>query len=46
MVQWLRLHAPNAGDTGSIPGKGTKSHMPQLKISRGARKIKDPVCCN
>ena len=23
-VQWLRLHAPNAGDTGLIPGRGTK----------------------
>ena len=24
MVQWLRPHAPNAGDTGLIPGWGTK----------------------
>ena len=24
MVQWLRLCAPNAGDTGSVPGQGTK----------------------
>ena len=24
IVQWLRLHAPTAGDTGSIPGQGTK----------------------
>ena len=24
MVQWLRLHASNAGHTGSIPGEGTK----------------------
>ena len=23
-VQWLRLHASTAGDTGSIPGQGTK----------------------
>ena len=23
-VQWLRLQAPNAGDTGLIPGWGTK----------------------
>ena len=23
-VQWLRLCAPNAGGTGSIPGRGTK----------------------
>ena len=24
VVQWLRLHAPNAGGPGSIPGRGTK----------------------
>ena len=24
MVKWLRLHASTAGDTGSIPGQGTK----------------------
>ena len=29
MVQWLRLRAPNAGRLGSIPGQGTRSHMPQ-----------------
>ena len=23
-VQWLRLHTPNVGGTGSIPGQGTK----------------------
>ena len=27
VVQWLRLHAPNAGGLGSIPGRGTRSHM-------------------
>ena len=32
MVQWLRLHAPNAGGWGSIPGQGTRSHMPQLRV--------------
>ena len=30
-VQWLRLHAPNAGGLGSIFGQGTRSHMPQLR---------------
>ena len=25
MVQWLRLHTPNAGGLGSIPGQGTRS---------------------
>ena len=24
VVQWLRLHTPNAGGTGSIPDRGTK----------------------
>ena len=24
MVQWLRLHAPNAGGMGLISGRGTK----------------------
>ena len=28
VVQWVRLHAPNAGGPGSIPGQGTRSHMP------------------
>ena len=32
MVQWLRLQASNAVGPGSIPGQGTKSHMPQLKV--------------
>ena len=32
VVQWLRLHAPNAGVRGSIPGQGTGSHMPQLRV--------------
>ena len=31
MVQWLRLCTPNAGDPGSIPGQGTRSHMLQLR---------------
>ena len=33
VAQWLRLHAPNAGDPGSFPGQGTRSHMPQLTPS-------------
>ena len=32
MVQWLRLCIPNAGDPGSIPGQGTRSHMLQLRV--------------
>ena len=26
VVQWLGLHAPNAGGPGSIPGQGPRSH--------------------
>ena len=32
MVQWLCLHTPNAGDLGSTPGQGTRSHMSQLRV--------------
>ena len=31
VVQWLRLHNPKAGGTGSIPDQGTKPHMLQLR---------------
>ena len=34
VVQCLRLCAPNAGDAGSIPGQGTRSHKPQLRASQ------------
>ena len=40
VVQWLRLCAPNSGDLGSIPGQGTRSHRPQLKILRVANETK------
>ena len=53
VVQWLRLHAPNAEGLGLIPDQGTRSHMPQprvlmsqLKILYVAMKIKDPACHN
>ena len=32
VVQWLRLHDPNAGTSGSIPGQGTRSRMAQLRV--------------
>ena len=32
VVQWLRLHAPSAGGPGSIPGQGSRSHTPQLRV--------------
>ena len=34
VVQWLKLRIPITRDPGSIPGQGTRSHMPQLKILR------------
>ena len=34
VVQWLRLCTPSAGGPGSIPGRGTRGHMLQLKISQ------------
>ena len=37
VVQWLRLHTPNAGGLGLMPGQGTRSYMLQLK---------DPSCCD
>ena len=38
MVQWLKLHAPNAGALGLIPNQRTRSCMPQLTL--GTAKIK------
>ena len=38
VVQWLRLHTPNAGGLGLIPVQGTRSHKPQLKIPHVATK--------
>jgi len=31
VVQWLRLHAVNAGGPESISGQGTRSCIPQLR---------------
>ena len=49
VVQWLRLHTPNAGGLGLIPSPGTRSHMPQLSVCmlqqkdlHDAIKIEDP----
>ena len=36
----------NAGGLGLIPGWGTRSHMPQLKILHAAMKTEDPKCFN
>ena len=46
MIQWLRLQAPSAGGLGLIPGQGTRSRMPQLKILHVTMKTEEPTCCN
>ena len=53
VVRWLRLHTPNAGGLGSIPGQGTRSHRPQIRVCRlrlknphAAVTVKGPVCCD
>ena len=43
MVQWLRLHGPNAGGLGSLPGQGTRSHMLQRRVHLPQLKIVDAV---
>ena len=44
VVQWLRLHTPNAGWPGSIPGQGTRLHILQLKIPHAA--TEGPTHCS
>ena len=51
MVQWLGLHAPNAGSQDAIPGQGTRSHMLQLgvhmlQLKDPTRGNEDPSCHN
>ena len=45
VAQWLRLHTPNAGGPGSIPGRGTRSHTHATTKSSHAA-TKDPACHN
>ena len=42
VVQWLRLCAPNTGGPGLIPGRGTRSHKPQLSVFMLQRKLCEP----
>ena len=49
VVHWLRL-CPSAGDPGSTPDEGTRSRIPQLKLSHAATKTwhsqnKQKVAC-
>ncbi|TEA34456.1 hypothetical protein DBR06_SOUSAS23310014, partial [Sousa chinensis] len=45
VVQWVRLHTPNAGGPGSIPGQRTRSHMHAATKSLHAA-TKKPACRN
>ena len=51
VVQWLRFCTPNTGGLGLIPGQGTRSHMPQLRVlmlqlKTKTKTKKDPECCH
>ena len=52
VVQWVRLHAPNAGGLGLTPGQGTRSQIHAATISPHATtkkhtcRNKDPVYHN
>ena len=35
VVQWLRLHVPNAETQSCIPGQGTRAHVPHRRPSAG-----------
>ena len=43
VAQWLGLCAPNAGGPGSLPRRGTRSHMHAATKSSNAT-TKDPAC--
>ena len=45
VVHWLRLRAPNTGGPGLIPGQGTRSHMPQLKVLHATTKTEHRQRC-
>ena len=45
VAQWIRLRAPNAGGSGSIPGQGTRSHTHAATKSLHAT-TKQPMCRN
>ena len=45
VVQWVRIHSPNARGPGSIPGQGTRSHM-HVTTKSPHTATKKPACCN
>ena len=43
VIQWLRLHTPNAEGPGINPGQETRSCMPQLRVQ--ILQLKDCTSC-
>ena len=41
MVQWLKFYAQDTGGLGLIPGQGTSSHVPQLRLYAAKLKKKN-----
>ena len=46
MVQWVRIHTPNAGGLGSSPGQGTRSHMHAAIKRSCVPQLRDTACRN
>ena len=58
VVQWLKCHAHNRGSLDSVPGRGTRSYIPQLSVlmlqlknsyaatKKSACRNEDPASCN
>jgi len=44
VIQGLRLQVPSTEGSGSIPGQGTRSHVPQLKKKILGPTAKDSAC--
>ena len=43
VVQGLRLHTPNEGDPGSIPGQGTRFQRSKRKVTQSCPTLCDPM---
>ena len=40
------LHSQSRGSGVSIPGQGTRSQMPKVRVQMPQLKVEDPVCCS
>ena len=41
MVQWVKRHTPNAGDSGQIPAQGTRGHAATKSLYKTTEKKKN-----